>query len=136
LLEAAEEGSVSVDGLTHHLPSPFVLLATQNPYGQAGTYPLAEGTLDRFALALTIGRAGADAERDVLLGGGGRGRLAAVTAVTSPAEMSRAKRRRVSTWPRPRRIRRACSARLGLARVVPEASTLAAWPSCISRRPP
>jgi MoxR-like ATPase len=90
LLEAAEEGSVSVDGLTHHLPSPFVLLATQNPYGQAGTYPLAEGTLDRFALALTIGRAGADAERDVLLGGGGRGRLTAVTAVTSPAELSRA----------------------------------------------
>lgn len=90
LLEAAEEGSVTVDGHTHHLPVPFVLLATQNPFGQAGTFPLAEGTLDRFSLALTIGRAGAVAERDVLLGGGGRGRLPAVTAVTNPTELSRA----------------------------------------------
>jgi MoxR-like ATPase len=83
LLEVAEEQSVSVDGMTHPLPVPFVLLATQNPVEMVGTFPLGEGTLDRFTLSLSLGRADADAERAVLLGDGGRDRLVGVTAVAS-----------------------------------------------------
>jgi MoxR-like ATPase len=55
LLEAAEERTVSVDGHTHPLPAPFLLLATQNPVEMAGTFPLGEGALDRFACTLSIG---------------------------------------------------------------------------------
>lgn len=48
LLEAMEEGKVSSDGVTHDLPVPFHVIATQNPQSQAGTYPLPESQLDRF----------------------------------------------------------------------------------------
>ena len=55
LLEAMEEHNVTVDGITHPLPSPFVCIATQNPLGAAGTQPLPESQLDRFMVCLTIG---------------------------------------------------------------------------------
>jgi len=55
LLEAMEEGSVSVDGTTHVLPKPFVVLATQNPIGSAGTQLLPSSQLDRFILRINIG---------------------------------------------------------------------------------
>lgn len=55
LLEAMEEHTVTVDGITHPLPSPFVCIATQNPLGAAGTQPLPESQLDRFMVCLTIG---------------------------------------------------------------------------------
>ncbi len=55
LLEALDEGAVTVDGVRHALPSPFFVVATQNPTDQYGTYPLPEGQLDRFAVALTLG---------------------------------------------------------------------------------
>src|SRR2546422_869159 len=71
LLEAMEERQVSVDGTSHPLPSPFVLIATQNPFDHAGTFPLLEGQRDRFALVLELGHPGRDAEREVLLGLGG-----------------------------------------------------------------
>ena len=61
LLELAEEATVTVDGVTHPLPSPFMLVATQNPIDVAGTYGLGEGALDRFAAVVTPGRASADA---------------------------------------------------------------------------
>ena len=54
-LEAMEEGAVTADGVAHRLPDPFVVLATQNPLEQYGTYPLPEGQLDRFAVALQLG---------------------------------------------------------------------------------
>ncbi len=54
LLEAMEEGAVTVDGVTRPLPQPFVVIATQNPLEQHGTYPLPEGQLDRFALRVTL----------------------------------------------------------------------------------
>lgn len=55
LLEAMEEEQVTIDGVTYPLPSPFLVLATQNPIEQQGTYPLAEAQLDRFMMKLRIG---------------------------------------------------------------------------------
>jgi MoxR-like ATPase len=54
LLEAMAEGQVSIDGETHRLPSPFIVLATDNPIEYEGTYPLPEAQLDRFAIKLEI----------------------------------------------------------------------------------
>jgi MoxR-like ATPase len=88
LLETAEERTVSIDGHTHPLPSPFVLLATQNPVELAGTFPLGEGTLDRFAYALSLGRADAASERAVLLGASGRTQLGDVRPVTDPVQLA------------------------------------------------
>jgi MoxR-like ATPase len=55
LLEAMEEGRVTVDGNTMAIPEPFMVIATQNPAGYVGTYPLPEAQLDRFALKLSMG---------------------------------------------------------------------------------
>ncbi len=57
LLEAMQERSVTVAGTTHHLPSPFLVMATQNPVEQEGTYPLPEAQLDRFMFKLLVGYA-------------------------------------------------------------------------------
>jgi len=66
LLEAMEEGQVTIDGTTYPLPSPFVVLATQNPIEQQGTYPLAEAQLDRFMLKLRIEYPNREEEREIL----------------------------------------------------------------------
>ncbi|MBR0112992.1 MAG: MoxR family ATPase, partial [Clostridia bacterium] len=55
LLEVMEEGKVTVDGITHSLPEPFFVIATQNPLGSAGTQKLPESQLDRFTVRLTMG---------------------------------------------------------------------------------
>ena len=55
LLEAMEENSVTVDGVTHRLPNPFICIATQNPAGSSGTQPLPESQLDRFMVRLSLG---------------------------------------------------------------------------------
>ena len=55
LLEAMQEKSITVAGVTHHLPKPFFVLATQNPIEQEGTYPLPEAQLDRFMFNVTLG---------------------------------------------------------------------------------
>jgi len=55
LLEAMEEGKVTVDGTTYDVPDPFMVVATQNPTGYIGTYPLPEAQLDRFALKIKMG---------------------------------------------------------------------------------
>jgi MoxR-like ATPase len=68
LLEAMNDFSVSVDGLTYALPSPFVVLATQNPIEYSGTYPLPEAQLDRFLLRVGVGYPDRDSERQVLKG--------------------------------------------------------------------
>ena len=70
LLEAMAEGQVSVDGVPRALPSPFIVLATQNPHEHAGTYPLPESQLDRFLLRLSVGYPAAEVERALLLAGG------------------------------------------------------------------
>ena len=66
LLEAMEENSVTVDGVTHRLPSPFICIATQNPTGSAGTQPLPESQLDRFMVKLSIGYPDAAEQVDIL----------------------------------------------------------------------
>ena len=66
LLEAMAERHVTVEGATHDLPSPFIVLATQNPIEHHGTYPLPESQLDRFMLRLRIGYPAAAAEELIL----------------------------------------------------------------------
>ena len=67
LLQAMQERRVAVSGVEHPLPSPFHVLATQNPLEQEGTYPLPEAQLDRFFLSIEIGYPDAAAERAMLL---------------------------------------------------------------------
>ncbi|MCM1367706.1 MAG: MoxR family ATPase [Roseburia sp.] len=66
LLEAMEERAVTVDGVTHRLPTPFICIATQNPVGSAGTQPLPESQLDRFMVRLSIGYPDADEQVEIL----------------------------------------------------------------------
>lgn len=66
LLEAMNAGQVTVDNVTHPLPPPFMVLATQNPLEFAGTYPLPESQLDRFTLRVTIGYPEGGVERDII----------------------------------------------------------------------
>ncbi|WP_419192830.1 AAA family ATPase [Kolteria novifilia] len=67
LLEAMNEGHVSIDGKTHRLPQPFLVLATQNPFEFEGTYPLPESQLDRFLVRLSIGYPSREEEEKLLL---------------------------------------------------------------------
>ena len=67
LLEAMEEGQVTVDGVSHPIPQPFTVIATQNPTGAAGTQLLPDSQLDRFTLKLSVGYPSAEAERDMVL---------------------------------------------------------------------
>lgn len=67
LLEAMSEGKVSVDNITHDLPDPFLVIATQNPLEHHGTYPLPESQLDRFLMRLSIGYPSRQVERKILL---------------------------------------------------------------------
>src|SRR5918995_379732 len=66
LLEAMAERQVTAEGVTHPLPAPFIVLATQNPIEHHGTYPLPESHLDRFMLRLRIGYPSAEDERQIL----------------------------------------------------------------------
>ena len=66
LLEVMEEHQVTVDGVTHALPQPFIVLATQNPSEFVGTYPLPEAQMDRFFLKISIGYPTVEQEMDVL----------------------------------------------------------------------
>jgi MoxR-like ATPase len=66
LLEAMQERQVTVDGITHRLPSPFAVVATQNPIEYEGTYPLPEAQLDRFLLRVPIGYPDADTEWEMV----------------------------------------------------------------------
>ncbi len=66
LLEAMQEHQVTIEGRTHQLPAPFIVLATQNPVEQQGVYPLPEAQLDRFLLKLTIDYPTVEQELDVL----------------------------------------------------------------------
>jgi MoxR-like ATPase len=87
LLEAMQEGRVTVDDRTWDLPRPFLVLATQNPLEQHGTYPLPESQLDRFLMRLTIGYPEAAREREIVLGASSRDPLESLEPVLSPAEV-------------------------------------------------
>ncbi len=67
LLEAMEECRVTVDGKTYDIPSPFMVIATQNPTGFVGTYPLPEAQLDRFAMKISMGYPTPEDEIDIVL---------------------------------------------------------------------
>jgi MoxR-like ATPase len=83
LLEAMEERQVSVEGESRPLPSPFFVIATQNPSEQLGTHPLPESQLDRFAMRLSLGYPDPVAERALLIGEDRRGALLALKPVMS-----------------------------------------------------
>ena len=68
LLEAMEEKQVTVDSVKHALPSPFFVIATQNPVHQSGTYPLPESQLDRFFMRISLGFPDKHAEKNLILG--------------------------------------------------------------------
>jgi MoxR-like ATPase len=80
LLEVMVEGQVTLDRNTFRLPDPFFVIATQNPMDHAGTFPLPESQMDRFACVLHLGYPDPVAERLVLLGQAGSGRLEALEA--------------------------------------------------------
>ncbi|PCN50064.1 hypothetical protein B6U99_06475 [Candidatus Geothermarchaeota archaeon ex4572_27] len=86
LLEAMQEGQVSVEGVTYKLPSPFIVIASQLPYGYEGTYPLTEIQADRFMLRVWSDYPSEDEEREII------GRIDEIEAyeverVTSPEEI-------------------------------------------------
>ncbi len=66
LLEAMEEAQVTVDGVTHKLPEPFIVLATENPIEYEGTFPLPEAQLDRFLIRMRMGYPGREGELEML----------------------------------------------------------------------
>lgn len=88
LLEAMAERHVTIDGETHSLGRPFLVLATQNPVEHQGTFPLPESQLDRFLMRVSIGYPARDAERQMLDEiDGGEDPAAQVQPVTSAAEV-------------------------------------------------
>lgn len=90
LLEAMAEGQVTVDGRGHPLPQPFFVIATQNPYGDVGTFPLVEGQCDRFALVVSLGLPDREAERAMLRGDGGPAALDRLEALATPEALAKA----------------------------------------------
>ncbi|HLG66382.1 MAG TPA: AAA family ATPase, partial [Acidimicrobiales bacterium] len=90
LLEAMEEQQVSVDGESWSLPCPHVVLATQNPAGQLGTYPLVESQLDRFALSTSVGYPDEETETLLTLHHGGRDALARLRPICRVEDWARA----------------------------------------------
>lgn len=88
LLEAMEEGTVTVDGTTYKMPVPFMVIATQNPTGYIGTYPLPEAQLDRFVLRLSMGYPTESEEISVILNRKGENPLDRVKAVTNAENLT------------------------------------------------
>ncbi|WP_456952344.1 AAA family ATPase [Lysobacter sp. HA35] len=91
LLEAMAEHQVTVDGVTRPLPSPFFVIATQNPVDLSGTYPLPDSQLDRFLLRLSLGYPGEDAERELLAGADRRQLIAELTPQFADGEFDAAR---------------------------------------------
>ncbi len=92
MLEAMEEQRVTVEGVTHALPDPFMVLATQNPSDQSGTFPLPESQLDRFLICTGVGYPPDDLEKEIIARGGIRERISGITSVASAADIIAARR--------------------------------------------
>ena len=92
LLEAMQEGQVTVDGASHTLPEPFFVVATQNPGNQIGTFPLPESQLDRFLMRIELGYPDETAERQLLAGHDTRAALAGLEPVLGPGDVVRLQR--------------------------------------------
>ena len=93
LLEAMEERQVTVDGHSHPLPTPFFVIATQNPAQQIGTFPLPESQLDRFLMRIDLGHPDREAERALLAGPERRQLLAGLPAALAEGELAELQRR-------------------------------------------
>ncbi|MBR5616121.1 MAG: MoxR family ATPase [Clostridia bacterium] len=91
LLEAMEENKVTVDGVTYDVPDPFMVIATQNPTGYVGTYPLPEAQLDRFAFKLSMGYPNEQEEIGILRARRGENPMDALCAVISADELREAR---------------------------------------------
>ena len=87
LLEAMNEGAVTVESERRPLPQPFMVVATQNPVEYLGTYPLPESQMDRFFLRLSLGYPDSSEEKMLLRRGGSERALASIPAVLGPAEV-------------------------------------------------
>jgi len=88
MLEAMQERQVSIEGVTHKLPRPFIVMATQNPIEQEGTYPLPEAQVDRFMQKFSMGYPSREDEREILIRRMGRGKdQVDVNVVTSPEKI-------------------------------------------------
>jgi len=87
LLEAMNEGQVTVDSYSHTLPRPFLVIATQNPVEHHGTYPLPESQLDRFLMRVHMGYPGTESERQILRAEGGTAQLEQLRPVMSAGEV-------------------------------------------------
>lgn len=90
LLEAMEEYQVTMDGKTYPLPTPFFVIATQNPAQQSGVYPLPESQLDRFLMCVSMGYPSKQAERELLEGIDRRKFVADMHAIITPNELMQA----------------------------------------------
>jgi MoxR-like ATPase len=88
LLEAMEEKQVSIEGETRPLPSPFFVIATQNPLDQLGTYALPESQLDRFLMRISLGYPDRAAERQLLLGQDRRAILDTLPSLLNAGELT------------------------------------------------
>ena len=87
LLEAMEERQVTVDGHTHILDAPFMVMATQNPVEPEGTYPLPESQLDRFLMRVSVGYPAREAELEILEAQGGIAPIEALQPVATVADL-------------------------------------------------
>jgi MoxR-like ATPase len=87
LLEAMQEQQVTIDGITHLLPRPFMVMATQNPVELEGTFPLPEAQIDRFLLRIVVGYPSQTEENSILERFRASTRLAELLAVTNPEEI-------------------------------------------------
>lgn len=87
LLESMEEGTVSIDGNAYDLPKPFVVIATQNPSNQMGTYPLPESQLDRFLMRISLGYPNEESEKRLIEGKNPREQMHKLQAVAGPEDV-------------------------------------------------
>lgn len=87
LLEVMEERKVSVEGITRDVPDPFIVIATQNPYGNAGTQSLPEAQMDRFMITMSIGYPDFESEMDMAMSVGKIGRTDMVEPVITAEDV-------------------------------------------------
>ena len=87
LLEVMEERKVSVEGITRDVPDPFIVIATQNPYGNAGTQSLPEAQMDRFMITMSIGYPDFESEMDMAMSIGKTGRTDMVEPVITAEDV-------------------------------------------------
>lgn len=91
MLEAMEEGKVTIEGETYSLPEPFMVIATQNPVEQIGTYPLPESQMDRFLITTGIGYPSEELEKAIIRHGGIRKKMMEIEPMVSLEEIEEAR---------------------------------------------